>query len=97
VPRFLSPEQKRVQAQTTAECLEVFQRNPADFKTRFVTMDETRIYHYTYTENKKSVEKVNRLQRKKVMATVFWDSKGILIIDYLQKGKIINGQYDTRS
>lgn len=26
------------------------------------------------------------------MATVFWDSRGI-IIDYLAKGKTINGQY----
>jgi hypothetical protein len=29
-----------------AECLEVLQRNPTDFKKRFVTMDETWIYHY---------------------------------------------------
>jgi hypothetical protein len=46
VPRWLSPEQNRVQAQTPTECLEIFQRNPMDFKKRFVTMDETWIYHY---------------------------------------------------
>jgi transposase len=46
VPPVLNPEQKRVQAQTPAECLKVFQRNPTDFKKRFVTMDETWIYHY---------------------------------------------------
>jgi hypothetical protein len=44
--KMLSPEQKYVRAQTSAECLEVFQRNPTDFKRRFVTMDETWIYHY---------------------------------------------------
>ena len=27
------------------------------------------------------------------MATVFWDFKGILLIDYLQKGKTINSEY----
>ena len=27
----------------------------------------------------------------KVMASVFWDSDGILMIDYLAKGKTING------
>ena len=27
------------------------------------------------------------------MASVFWDPKGIVFIDYLQKGKIINGEY----
>lgn len=27
------------------------------------------------------------------MASVFWDAKGILLIDYLEKGKTINGEY----
>ena len=29
----------------------------------------------------------------KVMATVFWNSHGVILIDYLQKGKIITGAY----
>ncbi|XP_011865157.1 PREDICTED: histone-lysine N-methyltransferase SETMAR-like, partial [Vollenhovia emeryi] len=29
----------------------------------------------------------------KVVATVFWDSRGIILIDYLAKGETINGQY----
>ena len=29
----------------------------------------------------------------KVMAYVFWDAKGIVFINYLQKGKTINGEY----
>jgi histone-lysine N-methyltransferase SETMAR len=33
------------------------------------------------------------LSAGKVMALVFWDAKGILFIDYLQKGKTINGEY----
>ena len=31
----------------------------------------------------------------KVMASVFWDEDGILLIDYLQKGQTINGTYYT--
>ena len=27
------------------------------------------------------------------MATVFWDSRGVILIDYLQKGKTITGAY----
>jgi len=27
------------------------------------------------------------------MALVFWDAEGILFIDYLEKGKIITGEY----
>ena len=29
----------------------------------------------------------------KVMATVFWDSHGVILIDYLQKGKTLTGAY----
>lgn len=29
----------------------------------------------------------------KVMASVFWDGKGILLVDYLPKGQTINGEY----
>ena len=27
------------------------------------------------------------------MASVFWDADGILMVDYLEKGQTINGQY----
>ena len=27
------------------------------------------------------------------MATVVWDAKGVILVDYLEKGNIINGQY----
>ena len=30
---------------------------------------------------------------KKVLASVFWDAKGILFVDYLQIGKTINSDY----
>ena len=29
----------------------------------------------------------------KVMASAFWDAKGIVFIDYFQKGETINGEY----
>ena len=29
----------------------------------------------------------------KVMTSAFWDAKGIVFIDYLQKGRTINGEY----
>ena len=29
----------------------------------------------------------------KVMASIFWDAKGILMIDYLPKSETINGEY----
>jgi histone-lysine N-methyltransferase SETMAR len=33
------------------------------------------------------------LSAGKVMVSVFWDAKGILLIDYFQKGKTMNDEY----
>lgn len=33
------------------------------------------------------------LSANKIMATVFWDCRGIIHIDYLEKGKPITGKY----
>jgi len=71
---------------------------------RFITMDETWIHHYTleskhqskqWTEAGCSAPKKTRSVplAGKVMASVFWDTEGILFIDYLEKGKKITGEY----
>ncbi|MCP6559131.1 hypothetical protein NL501_28330, partial [Klebsiella pneumoniae] len=81
-----------------------FQRNPLDFKRRFITVDETWIHYYTHETKEQSKQWVIKgesapkkaktiLSAGKVMATVFWDSQGILFIDYLEKGKTITGAY----
>jgi hypothetical protein len=61
-------------------------------------MDETWLIHYTSDEsNRQSVERTERdesnpkrgkTQRSagKVMASDFWDARGIILIDYLEKG-----------
>ena len=72
---------------------------------RYVTMDETRPHHFTLESNQQSAEwtahdeptsKHGKMQRSagKVMASVFWDAHGIIFIDYLEKGKIINSDYN---
>ena len=53
-----------------------------------------------YSQNS-GLQRGNRLQKKaktvfsagKVMATVFWDSHGVILIDYLQKGNTITVVY----
>lgn len=104
VPRLLTPEQKRIRMRTSLECLELFKKDSMDFLRRFVTVDETWIHHYTPETKQQSKQWTARGEPTpkkaktvpsagKVMATVFWDSKGILLIDYLQKGKTITGEY----
>ena len=67
-------------------------------------MDETWIHHFTPESNRQSAEWTAAGERRpkrpktqtaagKVMASVFWDSHGILFIDYLEKGKTINSEY----
>jgi len=71
---------------------------------RFFTMDETWIHHYTpeskqqskqWTEAGCSASKKTRSVPPvgEVMASVFWDTEGILFIDYFEKGKTITGEY----
>ena len=82
------------------QCLEHFNKNKTDFVGRFIIMDETWIHHYTpeskhhskeWTEADCSVPNKTRSvpSARKVMALVFWDTEGILFIDYLEKGKTI--------
>jgi histone-lysine N-methyltransferase SETMAR len=86
------------------QCLERFNKNKTDFVHQFITMDEIWIHHYTpkskqqskqWTEAGCSVPKKTRSvpSAGKVMASVFWDTEGILFIDYLEKGKTITGKY----
>jgi ribonuclease PH len=38
---------------------------------------------------------IRKLSVDKVLATVFWDNKGILLIVFLQKGRTITREYYT--
>ena len=104
VPQLLTADQKSKRMKISEQCLERFNKNKTDFVRRFITMDETWIHHYTpeskqqskqWTEPGCSAPKKTRSvpSEGKVMASVFWDAKGIFLIDYLEKGKTITGEY----
>ena len=70
-------------------CLDRFKRNKMNFKRRFITVDEICIHHFTRETKEQSKQwteaggsapkKAKTVQSAgKVMATVFWDYKGIL-------------------
>ena len=70
----------------------------------FITMRETWIRHNTAETKQQSKQWVSLsksaskkvkvgLSSSKVMATVFWNARGIIYVDYLQKGRTINGKY----
>jgi [histone H3]-lysine36 N-dimethyltransferase SETMAR len=103
VPRLFSVEQKRVRQTTSQRCLDMIKRNPVDFWLRLITVDMW-VHHYTpetKNQSKEWVEGGGSAPKKakavksagKVMATIFWDAHGILLIDYLEKGSKITGKY----
>jgi len=104
VPRLLTLDQKRVRMNISNALLAQFRCNKSEFWRRLITVDETWIHHYapeTKIQSKQWIAKGEPAPKKaktafsagKVMATVFWDSHGVIFIDYLQKGKTITGAY----
>lgn len=104
VPHLLNSEQKQLRVKLSEKHLAFFLKNKTDFKRRFITIDETWIYHYDPLLRQQTAEWIQpgcsapkqpkwSKSSKKVMASIFWDSKGILLIDYLQTTKTITGSY----
>jgi hypothetical protein len=73
---------------------------------RIITIDGTWIYEYdpeSKMESMQWVKKEEKAPRKfkrqrvqvKLIATIFWDGKGILLIDYLPKGSTMNAVYNA--
>ena len=101
VLKCLNAGQKRQWRQSFEQLLEFFRCGPNDFLSRLVTMDETWLYHYDLETKQQSVDwwhsgsprpKKFRVQKStgKVLASIFWDQDGILLIDYFSKGQTIN-------
>ena len=103
VPRNLNMQDRQQRVESSQELLEVYNANPEDVHTHLVT-DETWLHHWDPDTKKESMQwkhpgspppKKFRTQpsASKVMATVFWDSKGIILIDYKPAGISITGEY----
>jgi len=96
---------KSQRCQSSEQLLEFFRRDPNDFLSRLVTMDESWLYHYDPETKQQSMEwrhsgspgppKKLQVQKSagKVLASIFGDQDGILLIDYLLKGQTINAEF----
>ena len=104
VPKCQNADQKRQQCQSSEKIFEFFQHDPNYLLLRLVTMGETWLYHYDPETKQQSMEwrhngsphpKKFQVQKSggKVLVSIFWDEDGILLIDYLPKGKTINAEY----
>jgi histone-lysine N-methyltransferase SETMAR len=102
VPRLLTVDHKQNRVRCSKDNLQLFQWNTQDFRRRFITVEGTWIHHYTSETKEQSKQWVPRGKSapkkaktfpsaRKVMATVFRDSQGIILINYMGKGKTITG------
>lgn len=104
VPKMLTTAQMNDRVAASKEIQKMITANPENFFSRTVTGDETWIHHYDPETKQESMQwlpvgspppKKFRTQPSsgKVMATVFWDCKGIIMIDYLPRNTTITGAY----
>ena len=103
VPKSLSDEQMATRASVCSTLLKRF-RSKDDFLLRPVTVYETWVHYYDPDNKAQSRQWVGRgsLRPKKfktqpsagkVMTTVLWDAKGVVMLDFLPKRNIITGVY----
>ena len=103
VPKSLSDEQMATRASVYSALLKRFRSKEDDFLSCLVTVDETCL-HYYEPENKAQlpecrarVSEAKEVQKQpsagKVMATVFWDAQGVIMLDFLAKKSTITGAY----
>jgi len=85
----------------TQELLNQHEAEGGSFLDRIITGDETWCHHYEKESKRQSMEwrHVNTPSKKKfktlpsagkVMCTVFWDRKGVILLDFLESRQTIN-------
>ncbi|KAK8378519.1 hypothetical protein O3P69_011193 [Scylla paramamosain] len=81
-------------------------QNPARFESRIVMGDEAWIQHWdpetkfeSMTWNHKGfptpLKFRNQSSAGKIMASIIWDAKGVLLVDFLPRGSTITGEYNA--
>ena len=104
VPKSLSHEQMATRASVCSALLKRFKSKEDDFHSRLVTVDKTWVHYYepeNKAQSRQSVEPGSMRPKKfktqpsagKVMATVFWDAQGIIMLDFLANKSTITGAH----
>ena len=104
VPRNLSEVQRLIRHDLSQVLLQRYEQDPPNFELRLITCDESWLHHYDPETKRQSMEWVApsnfrphkaRAQPSagKVLLTVFWDSRGVILTDYLEQGHTVTGPY----
>ena len=103
VPKSLSDKQMATRASVCSALLKRF-RSKDDFLLCLVIVDETWVHYYEPENKAQSRQWVGpgsprpkkfktQPSAGKVMATVFWDAKGVIMLDFIPKRSTITGVY----
>jgi histone-lysine N-methyltransferase SETMAR len=101
VPCMLTEDHQWQRIDSSREFLQCYADENDNFSDSIVTGDETWAFHFTPETKQQSREWRHSSSPKprkfkttqyagKVMATVFWDRKGVLLVDFMAHGTIIN-------
>ena len=104
VPRNLTSKNMKSRVETSKAVLAEISQDKEGFFSRLITADETWIHHYDPESKQESMQwkhKESPEPKKfktqpsagKILATIFWDQEGIIMIDYLEHGKTITMDY----
>lgn len=104
VPKVLSTVEKRNRLDFANQFMASFGANWARYRNRIITVDETWVSYkpdaglhataeWRYPDEPRPERSSTKLTSLKVMATIFWDIHGILLIDYLPKGSKFTSEY----
>ncbi len=104
VPKLLTQEQQQKRAESSLDLLQRYQNDTENFLRRIVTGDEVWVYHYDPESKQESMAWVEkgtpgpvkartRQAAGKIVASIFWDCEGPILVEYLEHKETINGQY----
>ena len=102
VPKDLSEAMMSERMMCSLDVLQQYQQFGQAFLDQIVTRDETWVFHKTAEtklqssqwKHKSSPQPVKFKQtfsQQKIMATVFWDNKGVILVEFMDRGATING------
>lgn len=101
VPKMLTEDHKRQRVEAAQQFLDCHEADGDEYLDSIVTGDETWV-HYTTPETKEQSKQWKHtsspkprkfkqtLSAGKIMASVFWDRKGILLCEFMPRGTTIN-------
>jgi histone-lysine N-methyltransferase SETMAR len=104
VPKLLSAVQKDQRVSCCTTFLTLCEGREKDVIESIVTGDETMVLYHDPLSKRESMEwhhpgsprpkkaKVDKSQ-KKIMASIFWDCEGILLIDFKERNTTVTGEY----